>query len=86
MVDSFLVFYFFEYFFDFKFLYKIDIVFVEKLDIKKFIIRNFIISDGCSVIVLDNIFLIREFDVLVYIVVNSGYNDNVVDKNSGDYV
>lgn len=67
-------------------MYKIDIVFVEKLDIKKFIIRNFIISDGRSVIVLDNIFSIREFDVLVYIVVNSGYNDNVVDKNSGDYV
>lgn len=76
----------FEHFPDFKLLHKTDTASAEKLDIKKFITRNFTTSDGRSVIVLDNILPTRELDALAFTVVNSGYNDNAADKNSGDYV
>ena len=85
--DSSSVSYPFEHFADsFKLLHKADTASGEKLDIKKFITRNFTTSGGRSVIVLDNILPTRELDALTYTVLNSGYNDNPADENSGDFV
>lgn len=76
----------FEHFASFKLLHKTDTAPSEKLDIKQFITRNFTTADGRSVIVLDNILPARELNALTYTVVNSGYNDNAADADSGDNV
>ena len=76
-----------EHFPSFKLLHKTDgTAPSDKLDIKQFITRNFTTGDGRSIIVLDNILPSKELDALTYTVVNSGYNDNAADANSGDNV
>jgi len=77
----------FEHFPRFKLLHKTDSTAPSvKLDIKQFISRNFTTGDGRSIIVLDNILPSKELYALTYTVMNSGYNDNAADANSGDNV
>ena len=70
----------------FKLLTKADAMPMERINVQQFITRNFTTADGRCIVVLDNIFSVKELDALRHTVMSSGYNDNAAGLDSTDNV